>query len=476
MAREERRAFSITEAEEIRALLDQCADGALSERRMARARLRRMGASSLADGSSQTSADFDRLVDEGALSIHRDPARAHIEPHPSGNIFRVAVGVTGHPVDATWSAFDQRYQWFGKAPKSVTSGAHLFPLAVDRWRSAVVGLYEAVSAGADRLPNSPDPARWPWALGVRPLAAIAPADADRVDGQIGPQSGLPARVEASAWPALYAAVASSPPPPGPKTLEQRIQELEWMDVAEDVLAAVDALGERARRPEVIERAIELGGWTPEELAARAWYTGGGESSHIRNIVATALSREHTFTQRLGRARGSGPYFRRGGVETPSAFGLPYRPAARGEATAPDNAPHQVDLSALDAATSRHMSLQDELANHLSERGIEARSPGSWQPQFDLAFEHQGQRYVVEIKSGAPVSAQQVRLGVGQILEYCHLMQDDERRVSPVLLLQGDPPGPWNVLLRDLGIRVIRGDAISASLDHLLLSQRGAPTL
>jgi hypothetical protein len=143
---------------------------------------------------------------------------------------------------------------------------------------------------------------------------------------------------------------------------------------------------------------------------------------------------------------------------------------------PDDAPHQVDLSALDAATARHMSLQDALADQLRERGIEPRSPGSWQPRFDLAFEHEGRGYVTEVKSGAPVSAQQVRLGVGQILEYSHLMQDGEHRVRPVLLLEGEPPHPWTVLLDgNLGITVIRGDAISASLDRLLLRPDRTPT-
>lgn len=473
MTPEERRTFSATEADEIRTLLDGFAKSTQSHQRMARARLRRMGFLSPDDHSSLslTAMDFDSLVASGARSLDVDgeSARAHVHPHPSGNIFRVAVGVTGDPVDATWSAFDRRYQWFGKAPQNVTSGAHLFVLAVDRWRSAVVGLYETVSAGADKLPDSPDPARWPWALGVRPLAAVPPPEAVRVEGQTGPQSGLPERVyDEAAWPDLYAAVASSPPPPGPTTLEQRIQELEPRDVAKDVLAAVGSLGRDARAPAVIARAIELGGWTTEELAARAWYTGSRTTSHIRQILAAALRDEHVLTRRLDRQRGSGSYTLRGSDEPPSQFGVAYRPASQAEATESDDAPHQVDLAALDAATARHMSLQDELADSLRGLGIEPRSPGSWQPQFDLAFEHLGQRYVVEVKSGAPVSAQQVRLGVGQVLEYRYLMRNGAQQVRPVLLLEGEPPHPWTGLLGDdLGIAVIRADRLATSLDHLL---------
>lgn len=471
MAGERRRAFSAAEADEVRRALRELSNERVPRRRMALARLRAIGFASHEDSAATLAAvDLDQLVRSGVVSITGDgsSARARVQRHPSGRIFRVAVGVTGEPVDATWSAFDQRYQWFGRAPKNVAGGDHLFVLAVDRWRSAVVGLYEAVSAGADRLPDSPDPDRWPWAVGVRPLAAIPPPEAHRVEGQIGPQSGLPIHVsDQSVWPLLYDAVAASPPPPGPRTLEQRVQELKWQDVSDDVLAAVLSLGEGARRSEVVDHAIELGGWSTEELDARAWYTGIGDPSHIRQIVATALEREYSLTRRLGRRPG-GLYFVNEGVDTSAPFGASYRRASSTTATVPDRAPHEVDLSNLDAATARHMRLQDDLADQLLERGIEPRSPGPFQPQFDLAFEHSGHHFVVEVKTGDPVSPQQVRLGVGQILEYCHSLRTSGASPRPVLLLENEPPSPWPGLLHDeLGIDVIRGDRIASSLDRLL---------
>jgi hypothetical protein len=137
----------------------------------------------------------------------------------------------------------------------------------------VVGLYQTVSAGAAKLPNSQDPERWPWALGVRPLAAIPPPAARRVEGQRGPQSGLPERVsDDQARARLYEAITASPPPPGPRTLEQRVQELEPADVATDALEAVAGLAGEARRPAVLRRALDIGSWSQEEVAARAWYT------------------------------------------------------------------------------------------------------------------------------------------------------------------------------------------------------------
>ena len=464
-----RTTFTAVEADEIRGLLDALPHARRAVQRMSMARLRRMGLDIAAGpGTRPTRQQFDDLLSSGALKVDEegDMAKAMIRPHASSRVFRVAVGVTGDPVGADWSAFKERFQWFGQPPQHVTSGDHLFVLAVDRWRSAVVGLYEAVSAGAVRLPGSPDPERWPYALGVRPLAAITPQQATRVDGQRAPQSGLPERVsDSDARAQLYAAVAESPPPPNPRTLEQRVQEVEPQDVAADIVEAVHSLGREARRPAVILRALEIGGWNDRELAARAWYTGTGASSHIENVVGKALDRALDLTRDLERVHGvyslttTGP-----AVE----FGVAYRRAGDGHSAKDELPAHLADLAELDRATKRHMELQDRLADALRARGVEPRSPGSWQSQFDLAFEHAGMWFVVEVKSGDPVTSQQVRLGTGQVLEYRHLLSDIlPQEVHAVLLVEAEPPHPWAALAVALGIRFLRADQLEESLSALL---------
>jgi hypothetical protein len=465
-----RTTFTSAEATEIRGLLSGLPQARLAVARMSRARLRRLGLGMVADPKPEpTLAEFESLVASGGLAIDEQggTARAMTSPHPSGQIFKVAVGVTGNSVSADWSAFDQRYQWFGTHPKQVTSGAHLFVLAVDRWRSAVVGLYEAVSPGADKLPGSSDPVRWPWALGVRPLAAIPPPSAVRVDGQTGPQNGLPARIyDPEAQEHLYQAVAESPPPPGPQDLEQRVQELEWVDVVPDVLQAVGELGKNARGPVVVDRAIELGGWTPEELEARAWYTGSGVSSHLEHLISRALLLEQGSKGSLLQTHGV--YSLQDPRPTVGKFGLTYRPAGDRKPEAEELPPHLADLSELDRATKRHMELQDRLAAALGERQIEPRSPGSWQPQFDLAFEHAGKTFVVEVKSGDPVSPQQMRLGTGQLLEYrCRLEEGRSEEISAALLIESAAPEPWEKLCGSLGIQILRADELRDSLAALL---------
>jgi hypothetical protein len=111
-----------------------------------------------------------------------------------------------------------------------------------------------------------------------------------------------------------------------------------------------------------------------------------------------------------------------------------------------------------------------LADALRRRGVEVRSPGSWQPQFDLAFEHAGKCFVVEVKSGDPVSTQQVRLGVGQLLEYRHLLRDTDtvlQEMHTVLLVEAEPPHPWGALAVALGIQLLRADQFEESLPALL---------
>jgi hypothetical protein len=117
-----------------------------------------------------------------------------------------------------------------------------------------------------------------------------------------------------------------------------------------------------------------------------------------------------------------------------------------------------------------MDLQDRLADVLRRRGVDPRSPGSWQPQFDLAFEHAGRCFVVEVKSGDPVSAQQVRLGAGQVLEYRHLLRDTvSQEVRAVVLIEGEPPPPWGAVAAAVGIQILRADRLEESLTALLSS-------
>jgi hypothetical protein len=71
-----------------------------------------------------------------------------LAPHPFGQVYIAGVGLGHEPVDDSWSAFDHEYLYFATVPKRVVKGAHVFALGAGR-RSAVLGLFEVVKAGAN---------------------------------------------------------------------------------------------------------------------------------------------------------------------------------------------------------------------------------------------------------------------------------------------------------------------------------------
>jgi hypothetical protein len=77
--------------------------------------------------------------------------------------------------------------------------------------------------------------------------------------------------------------------------------------------------------------------------------------------------------------------------------------------------------------------------------------------------HAGKRFVVEVKSGDPVSAQQVRLGVGQLLEYRHLLDGSRPpAVQAVLIIEAGAPQAWETIAADVGVELLQADELDSS--------------
>ena len=70
------------------------------------------------------------------------------------------------------------------------------------------------------------------------------------------------------------------------------------------------------------------------------------------------------------------------------------------------------------------------------------SPSGQQPAFDLAWRARGQLVVAEVKSLAlDIELTQVRLGLGQVLDYAHTLN-----ARPVLVFERRPNSPrWEAL-------------------------------
>lgn len=154
-----------------------------------------------------------------------------------------------------------------------------------------------------------------------------------------------------------------------------------------------------------------------------------------------------------------------GVSTPIAppadggetLGVPYREQTGGVTAEPSELMR--DWNALDEASRAHMQLQNSLAEYVKSLGVEPRSPGSAEPEFDLAWEHEGTTVVVEVKSANQTNhRQQARLGVGQVLEYAAILNSDNPGDYRPVLLLGESPTDYDYLLAtSSGVIVIGPD-------------------
>lgn len=113
----------------------------------------------------------------------------------------------------------------------------------------------------------------------------------------------------------------------------------------------------------------------------------------------------------------------------------------------------VDLSHLDAGTAAHEATAQGLRAHLALHGMEARGPARGAPLFDLGWVSNGVTHIAEVKSLTGASEdQQIRLGFGQLLDYCHQLRSVGSELQPVLVLQHRPASErWLGLAESEGI-------------------------
>jgi hypothetical protein len=129
---------------------------------------------------------------------------------------------------------------------------------------------------------------------------------------------------------------------------------------------------------------------------------------------------------------------------------------------PDHADTRLeeDLSYIDRATAAHEEVIRKLKVYLELSGIALKSPGPDMPMFDAGWS-EGQDAskvdIAEVKSlTGTVQAQQIRLGLGQILDYAHAVRaalaGQELTIVPVLILQHEPAdGRWASLAQSLDV-------------------------
>jgi hypothetical protein len=104
----------------------------------------------------------------------------------------------------------------------------------------------------------------------------------------------------------------------------------------------------------------------------------------------------------------------------------------------------------------HRRLENQLAAELRKRGMEPLSPGPADPNFDLAWRPDIDCLTVcEIKSLTTTNeASQLRMGVGQLLDYVDHLQHRAQTIAGVLWVEHEPNDVrWPALCHRVGIHL-----------------------
>jgi hypothetical protein len=131
------------------------------------------------------------------------------------------------------------------------------------------------------------------------------------------------------------------------------------------------------------------------------------------------------------------------------------------------APGQSDPDLVGRGNRAHKRTRNRLAAYLKTLGIQPIDPVfRSDPPFDLGWWKEGVLYVAEIKSLTKENEQhQLRLGLGQILQYCHLLRQRAEHVIPVLVPEREPRDPeWGHLCKALSVRLVFPPDYEALID------------
>jgi hypothetical protein len=125
-------------------------------------------------------------------------------------------------------------------------------------------------------------------------------------------------------------------------------------------------------------------------------------------------------------------------------------------------PFSVDPNLVDRGTRGHARTQNALAAWVRSIGAEPLSPNG-EPQYDVAWATPEAFYIAEVKSITDRNEErQMRLGLGQVLRYAHLLRESSAAVVPVLMVEREPSDhSWHELCASLGVRLLWPSALNA---------------
>jgi len=150
------------------------------------------------------------------------------------------------------------------------------------------------------------------------------------------------------------------------------------------------------------------------------------------------------------------------------FGQGYAPASESARSTPRQ-PFAVDPNVVDRGTVGHARTQNALAAYLTAAGIAPLRPKPPDPDFDLGWSHRTGWYVVEVKSLTEQNeARQLRLALGQVLDYHDALSRRHPIVRAVIAVERRPRDPrWVSLCERHGVLLVWPETFGAVLSRVL---------
>lgn len=165
-----------------------------------------------------------------------------------------------------------------------------------------------------------------------------------------------------------------------------------------------------------------------------------------------------------RARGRGQ-------KTPKPIGRGYQPVDEKSKSAAKN-PFEVDPNEVDRGLRGHAVTQNALASYVKTLGYQPLRPALGDPDFDLAWEVDGEIWVAEVKSMTAANAtKQLRLALGQVLDYADRVASSGRKPRPVIATEGQPEPRWIELCLRHGVVLVS----VGRFDSLAVATHGGET-
>ena len=122
----------------------------------------------------------------------------------------------------------------------------------------------------------------------------------------------------------------------------------------------------------------------------------------------------------------------------------------------------IDPDAAGRGLRAHRRLENELATAARSRGLKPRDPPLEGPAYDLAWVVNDILTVCEVKSLTTANqASQIRLGLGQVLDYAFTLRERSQPVRPVLVVERAPASThWWELCREHGVILVWPDTLT----------------